>query len=96
MKDGEAIRSEQGVFLDSNFKMQVNANLLQNFIVELNDLVKNNVQKLYQKQYKEVLQVLLRAFNNEENNSLMLLSRSKQIIHSFLNQMEKTIEAETT
>ena len=43
LKEGEAIRSEDGVFLDSNDKMTIKADLLKTFIVELNDLVKNNV-----------------------------------------------------
>ncbi len=57
----------------------------------LTDLVKDNIQNLYPEQFKEVLTILDQAFDKNENNSLMLLSRSKQTVHAFLNQIEKQI-----
>lgn len=37
----------------------------------------------------------MRAYQKEENNSLLLLSRNKQTIHGFLNQIEKKIAMDT-
>jgi hypothetical protein len=48
LNDKEAIRSEMGVFLDGKDRMRVHSDILRTFVVELNDLVKNNVQDLYQ------------------------------------------------
>jgi hypothetical protein len=47
------------------------------FVKELSGLVRNNIQIFYQKEFKEVLDMLIRAFDKSENNSLMLLSRNK-------------------
>jgi hypothetical protein len=37
----------------------------------------------------------MRAYDKEENNSLLLLSRNKQTIHGFLNQVEKRVVEDT-
>lgn len=69
--------------------------LLGDFIHGLNDLVKNNIEFLYEEQFEQVLTILMRAYHKQENNSLLLLSRSKQTIHGFLNQIEKRIALDT-
>ena len=46
---------------------------------------------LYPQQFKDVTTILNRAFEKNENNSLLLLSRTKQTIHAFLNAVEKSI-----
>ena len=57
----------------------------------LTDLVKDYIEMLYPQQFKDVTQILNRAFEKSENNSLLLLSRTKQTIHAFLNAVEKSI-----
>ena len=46
---------------------------------------------LYPQQFKDVTTILSRAFEKSENNSLLLLSRTKQTIHAFLNAVERRI-----
>ena len=95
MKPGEAIRSEGTSFLDAKVQLATLEQLLGEFIHGLNDLVKNNIEYLYEQQFEQVLTILMRAFHKHENNSLLLLSRSKQTIHGFLNQIEKRIALDT-
>lgn len=61
-------------------------------IRSLTDLIKDNIQKLYPKQFKEVKDLLLDAYQRRENNSLILLSRSRYTVHSFLNKMTAEIQ----
>ena len=55
----------------------------------LTDLVKDYIEMLYPQQFKDVTTILSRAFEKSENNSLLLLSRTKQTIHAFLNAVER-------
>jgi hypothetical protein len=41
------------------------------------DLVKDTVETLYPEQFEEVTSLLQSAFEKQENNSLLLLSRTK-------------------
>lgn len=42
---------------------------------------------MYPDQYLQVMQCLERAFEHNENNSLLVLARSKQIIHSLISRV---------
>lgn len=66
----------------------------QNLIQNLANLTKTRVSQFYPEQYKQVMQCLERAFKHNENNSLLLLARSKQIIHSLVTQVERDLVAE--
>ena len=58
--------------------------ICQHLVVKLADLTRTRTRALYAEQYEQVMQCLERAFAHRENNSLLVLARSKQIIHSLL------------
>jgi hypothetical protein len=53
----------------------------------LSELTKVRIRELYSSQYEQVMQCLDRAFSHNENNSLLILARSKQIIHSLISRV---------
>ena len=77
LQSGQAIRTDCQFFIDANQHLAAMGSLLSQFINSLNDLVKNNIEFLYKDQFKQVLQILMSAFEKEETNSLLLLSRNK-------------------
>ena len=60
------------------------------------DLVKDTIETLYPDQFEEVTSLLQSAFEKQENNSLLLLSRTKQTVHAFLNKVEIKIKEQAT
>lgn len=48
----------------------------------------------YSDQFDAVMQVIRQAYENDECNSLLLLSRSRHVIHSFLTLMEEEVVRE--
>lgn len=86
-----AIRSDGNTHLHCDNLLRHSSQQLQLFIKELSDLVKNKIQKLFPRQFTEVESMLKNAYEKAECNSLLLLSRNKQTIHSFLNQIEINI-----
>ena len=86
-----AIRSKTKEHYSADEWLKELAYILDQSILKLNDLLKNNVHNLYEEQFTQVKQIIDRAFQKHENNSLMLLARSKQTVHSFLNQLEKVM-----
>ena len=55
-------------------------------------MTKKNIQNFFPEQYKEVMGMLKRAYIQSENNSLLLLARSKQTLHALTSQVEKDIQ----
>ena len=74
--------------------LQDYSELVHSLIVDLTNLTKRHSQGFYPEQHKEVLNVLKRAFLKNENNSLLLLSRTKQTLHSFISSVNEDIEKE--
>ena len=72
-------------------KLQKQIDLLSQFSQKLGSLIKENIRQLYHEQFQQVFQILIHAFQNSESNSLLLLSRSKQTIHAFLNCIEQEV-----
>ena len=64
---------------------------IQKTIQELSNLTKKNIQDFFPAQYNEVMDMLKRAYTQNENNSLLLLARSKQTLHALTSQVEKDI-----
>ena len=60
-------------------------------IQELSNLTKKNISDFFPQQYNEVMDMLKRAYTQDENNSLLLLARSKQTLHALTSQVEKDI-----
>ena len=90
--EGHAIRTESNYDLPAAEKdMHAYSQVFRDFVKQTNDVVKNNISSLFESQFEELKTILLRAIHNSENNSLLLLGRRKQIIHAFLNQMEREI-----
>lgn len=58
----------------------------------MTNLTKANSQGFYKEQGTEVLQVLKHAYIKGENNQMILLARSKQTLHSFLNAATEEIK----
>jgi len=51
------------------------------------------VKEFFPDQYKMIMTTLTRAFINNENNSLLLLARSKQTIHALTQKVQHDIQA---
>lgn len=56
-------------------------------ILKLANLTRSRVKDLYPDQYAEIDQCLNRAFVHSENNSLLVLARSKQTMHNLISQV---------
>ena len=67
---------------------------IRDVILFLNDLTKTSISKLYEREYNSVMDVLKRAFTLNEQNSMLLLGRSKKILHALTSQLESDIRAE--
>ena len=55
-------------------------------------MTKKNIKDFFPEQYDEVMSMLKRAYTQDENNSLLLLARSKQTLHALTSQVEKDIQ----
>lgn len=63
-------------------------------IVSLTNLTKTNSSDFYKDQCQQVMSLLKQAYLKGENNSMLLLARSKQTMHSFINAISDDIRAE--
>lgn len=68
--------------------------LIQSMIVGLTNLTKTNSSEFYKDQQKQVMSLLKQAYFKGENNSMLLLARSKQTMHSFINAVTDDIRLE--
>lgn len=46
-----------------------------------------NALDFYKKQYDEVMNILKNAYKQGQNNSFLLLSRTKQTLHAFISNI---------
>ena len=67
---------------------------LEQAIRSLNGLTKTRIQHFFPTQYASVMDTLRRAFFQSENNSLLLLARSKQTLSALTRQVENDIRQE--
>ena len=58
----------------------------------LGSMTKKNIQSFFPEQYNEVMDMLKRAYMQDENNSLLLLARSKQTLYTLTSQVEQDIQ----
>ena len=91
--EGFAIRNDKSMYMNDNTVLIKTSSLLQQVIQSLTDLIKQNVHKLYPEQFLEVKDLINQSFEKKENNSLVLLSRSKQTVHAFLNKLGQEVSA---
>ena len=56
-------------------------------------MTKKNIQSFFPEQYNEVMDMLKRAYMQDENNSLLLLARSKQTLYTLTSQVEQDIQS---
>ena len=68
------------------------SDLIKQLVVELSNITKTESKTFYKKQDEEVMQLLKRAFLKGENNSMLLLARSKQTMHSFISSATEEIK----
>jgi len=67
--------------------------LIQDLIFSLTNLTKTHSKSFYPAQDEEVTTLLKRAFMHHENNSMLLLARSKQTLHSFISAVTEEVRA---
>ena len=66
---------------------------IQKIVHALGSMTKKNIQSFFPEQYNEVMDMLKRAYMQDENNSLLLLARSKQTLYTLTSQVEQDIQA---
>ena len=49
---------------------------------------------MHEDQFEQVMTVVRRAYEKDESNSMLLLSRAPQVVHSFLSQIESEVDRE--
>lgn len=59
-------------------------------------MTKTHVKAFFPEQYDMMMQTLTRAFLHNENNSLLLLARSKQTLNALTSQVQKDIQKKLT
>ena len=93
LDDNEAYRDLTNVH-DPVEDWEPTCKALQVAIRSLNDLTKTRIQHFYPKEYADTMSVLRQAFDNFENNSLLVTGRAKQLLHSLMLQVERDIRLE--
>jgi len=91
LKPGQAYRTQNKQH-DPARDLRDYSDLTQRLIIELSNLTKVECKAFYKKQDDEVMQLLRRAFLKGENNSMLLLARSKQTMHSFISAATEEIK----
>ena len=91
LEEGEAFRTKNNKFEEFDWEAVIEA--LQDIIRGLSDLTKTNIRNFYPQQYNETIDLLYRAFFKRQNNSVMLLSRSKHNLRAVTLQAEREIRA---
>jgi hypothetical protein len=84
---GQAYRQKNALHKTVDFQPYIS--ICQSMIVQLSDLTKSRIYDLYPQEYEAMMKVIDRAFTHNENTSLLVTARSKQIIHSILSQAVK-------
>jgi len=72
--------------------LQAYSNLIHGLIYSLTNLTHTHSAQFYTKQQQEVMQMLKQAFLKHENNSMLLLARSKQTLHAFISAVQEECE----
>jgi hypothetical protein len=90
LKEGQALRSKSKQHQPAR-ELWDYSQLIQELIVALTNLTKTQSQGFYREQGLSVLQVLKQAYLKGENNSMLLLARSKQTLHSFISAATEEI-----
>ncbi|CDW89844.1 UNKNOWN [Stylonychia lemnae] len=65
--------------------------IIQQIIIRLTNLTKQKIESFYKNQYDQVMDILYRSYSQGDNNSFLLLSRTKQTLHSFISQISSDI-----
>lgn len=92
-KEGITLREEYLAQKEGHLLLQSAQKVVDVLIKRLNNLCKARVKDFYSEQYEEVMDVLHNAYQKRENQSLILLARSKLTMHSFISKVEEDIKA---
>ena len=93
-KEWVSLREEYLAQKDPRLLMQSAQKIIHVLIKRLNNLCKARVKDFYSEQYDEVMDILHNAYQKKENQSLILLARSKLTMHSFISKVEEDIKAQ--
>jgi hypothetical protein len=92
--EGMTVKDEADAYKEPEKLIEIFSKVSNCFIKHLNNICKMRVSALFPEQHQEVMEILQGAYKNKENQSLILLSRSKQTLHSFISQIQNDIRDE--
>ena len=84
LQPGEGIRNALTEHVAADDQMKLQCDLLQRFTASLHGMLQESSREMHMVQFEQVKGIIERAYTNSESNSLLLLSRSRQVVHSFL------------